>query len=501
MIPSSFTEAQKLYNLSVGLSTSWISKYYPELNKEFSGVRIEDVQAFSQHFFFSCLIAHENIDNAWNQYPLSTQKKQSNLFLFNLTKRILKIVVGLVGSAQKLAVPGKHQIIFLASGRHLDDQFELLNYLSGQYKILVVGKIFADTQKRLEQKKINFINITAGQKYLSPGERVGDLWSFISAKTKKPKDNKLFENGLWKERLWYLRLEQFPDIFALLKLAERIFAQSEPRIVLTTSSNDVFGASFCTVAQKMGIPVAEIQHGYINRGVEPRFYKADYELVWGDLPKKFLEGSDFRVISVGNPILVKPKRISSRVKDKKTRLLVLLAPISGIVSMFRIEENQVVISSLIKGLEKLPDEFEITLRCHPSYDIETDLKGIKLKDNVSFDRSGDIISAVENSDVVITQPTTAGFIAAVYNKPLLFFDSSRLTIKNGDPILGSKSALEIPLEDLGKVDQYILDFIKDKKALGKQRVAQKKLVENYCSGFGEKSFKMISDFLEKTISQ
>lgn len=500
MIFPSYSQAKKLYEQSVVLSQTWLSKYYPELNKEFSGVQIEEVQAFSQHFFFSCLITKDNIDSSWSQYPLPTQRKQSGLSLLGLPKRILKIAISFIESVEKLEILGKHHIILLANGRHLEDQFELLNFLSRRYAILVVGKISSQAQSRLKQKKINFINVTTGQKYLSRVERIENLWSFIRTSTRKPQGNMLFENQLWIERLRYLRFEQFPDIAALLTLARRIFQESEPRVVLTTSSNDVFGASFCRVAQHMGLPIAEIQHGYINRGVEPRFYKADYELVWGNLPKRFLEGSNFKVVSVGNTMIKKPNKVSGTIKSKKTRLLILLAPISGIVSIFRTEENHKVISSLIKGLEKLPNGFEITIRCHPSYDIEADIQGIKLKNNISLDKSRDIVSAIEDSDVVLTQPTTAGFIAVLYNKPLLFFDSSWLTEKNGDPIRDSKSAREIPLNELEKADKYILDFIRDKKALGKQKAAQTKFINDYCSGFEEKSFKMISDFVENTIS-
>lgn len=498
MIASSFSQAKGLYERSVVLSQTWLSKYYPELNKEFFGVKIEDVQAFSQHFFFSCLLAGKGIDSVWSQYPLSTQKKRSNLSKFSLPKKTLKIAVTLIGAVEKLEVPGKHQVVFLANGRHLEDQFELVSYLSKKYKILVVCKIPPDICDKLKKNRINFINVTSGQKYLSRGKRFGNLWSFINAKNEKG-GNKLFENELWGKRLWYLRLEQFPDIAALLELAKRILSEAEPQILLTTSSNDVFGAAFCTVARKMKIPVAEIQHGYINRGVEPRFYKADYELVWGNLSKKFLEGNDFKVVTVGSSILKRPKNASNAPRSGKTRLLVLLAPINGVVSAFKAEDNRKVIPSLIGGLEKLPNDYEVSLRCHPSYDLEGDLVGIKLKSNITIDRGRDIISAVKNSDVVITQPTTAGFIAALYNKPLLFFDSSWLTEKNGDPIRDSKSALEIPLREIGNADKYITGLIKDEKALSEQKRAQNKLVADYCSCFGEESFKMISYFLKRAV--
>ncbi len=176
MIPQSFRKAQKLYNLSVDLANSWISKYYPSCNFRFNDVSIEDVQAFSQHHFFSCLLEGKPIDDIWSQYPRTTAKPLGN----HLLKRTLQVVRNLAESKANIGhLDPKTQIVFLSSGRHLEDWHPAIFYLRRHFKILVVGKIPDEIQKRFAKQKIMAINLSSARRFLTRQERFVDLLFFL----------------------------------------------------------------------------------------------------------------------------------------------------------------------------------------------------------------------------------------------------------------------------------------------------------------------------------
>lgn len=499
-LPKSFVEAETIYNNSVSLSQKWISKYYPERDYNFFGVPLERIQAFSQHYFFSYLAVEESVNDIIDQYPSGkTEKIRLGRLLVSIASQLFNYLVSPGQKSENFNF--KADIVVLSSGRHLNDHIQLVKTLAKKHKILVIGKIEDHSKLALNEKKIPFIPITSGSFLFSRRERLKNLLLFVLSSWEKKGSHPFLDNIYWSKRLWYLRIHLFPEIAALLTFANNLFGETEPKVLLTTSSNDTLGASFSLMAKKHGLIVAELQHGYTNVGTDSRFYNSDYQLVWGRMLGRIRRNYGDKSIIVGCPFLEQSKGASQKVLNirSKIHLLVLWSPPFGTLISFQSKSNKKTLREIISGLSKLPENFKITFRSHPSYDLSADAEGINPPSNISFSNQGTTVEAVNLANIVITQPTTAGLIAALYKKPLIFFNNSWITRKYGDPLIDSDSALNVPLADLEKVDQYVLKLINNHDALHKQRLAQEKFIREYCSYFGEESCDKISKFVERII--
>lgn len=506
MIIKSYSQALRLYNLSVDLANNWISRYYPSNNYKFFGVSIEKVQAFSQHHFFSCLCEKTPIENTWGQYPTSTELSQNRNFdlILKIIFRIFDLVKFLLSPKRSLDNLTACQILVLASGRHLDDLRSLLKNLRTEQQIMVVGKITPRTQNWLRRVKLNFLNVENGSHFVDRWQRLKFLALFARSFWVKNKNYHLLETADWRGRLWYLRLFQFPQIATLLTFAHNLFLKTKPKVILTTTSNDTFGAAFVLSAQALGIQVIELQHGIVSyETIESHYYQSDHYLVWGKIPKQ-LHPKNGQV--VGCPYFEKPKikivNLPNYYKNKALRVLVLLSPPYGMLSIFKSKPNQEVLSDLIKGLSKLPSSYQIIFRSHPSFPLKQILKssGLQLPVNFSINDNSDTLQEIKSSDVVISQATTAGLIAILLKKPSFFFDNSYLFEKFGEPFTNSESTVHVPLQSLRQIDQPVLNLLNDKQLLTKQRKAQDRFANDYCAKFGKDSWIAIEKFIEEIIS-
>lgn len=499
---NSYSRAKKFFDLSVDLANNWISRYYPKNNYKFFGVPIEKVQAFSQHHFFCSLEEGTLIEDIWSHYPLSSEKSISRNFspFLKIFFRSLKFVKMLFGPKRLPEKLVSCQVLVLASGRHLEDLFPLIKILSKKQKLLVVGKISPKTQALLRKEKISFSNINNGYEYISIWQRLKFLILFIRSFWIKKSRNSILSMPQWTTRLWYLRLFYFPEIAALVTFAHNLFLETKPKVILTTTSNDTFGAVFTSTAHTLGIKVAEMQHGIISYEiVESNFYQSDYYLVWGKIPQK-LHPKNAHI--VGCPYFSKPKfELKQSEKKVGNNVLVLLSPPYGTLSLFKSKENKDTILDLTIGLSKLPSDWKITLRTHPSYPLNNVLLSVDLPKKFSVSTTKNVEDEIMRHSVVITQPTTAGLIAVLHGKPLLFFDNSYLFEKFGEPFTLSKSAINVPINSLQNIDQYILNLLNDKKVLEKQKKYQHKLLDNYCSGFDADSYRSIEKFIKRIIKE
>ncbi len=508
-IIGSYLKSHDLFKKSVNLSQNWMSKYYPGLKRGSDG--IEKVQAFSENNYFSAFLLREFIkknygintfvNDIWERYPTFSEIRKSDLPFVLVTRpyRILKSL-----SAPKINSPklGGVEILFVSSGRHLDDFLKLARFLSRAYKVLIVGKISMETQRSLMRNNINFINIADPKLYFSRIDRFKNFLRCVFAKASADiKEDDIFRNRLWLQRIWYLKLFEFPEIIALIKIASKIVAGGKPRLVLTSSSNDTFGSTFALAARNMDVPVAEIIHGFAAWDIQSPFSNSDYQLVWSKPSAQIRSKFSKETVVVGCPFLDKPKLIKSKViLDKKTvKILVLITPPFGLVTLFQSILNKDMAKALIEGLRCLPSKFEIIIRSHPAYNFLDDVKDIRIPSNIKLRNERKIEDEIYDSDLVITQPTTAGFLAILQKKPLMFFDNTHFTEQFSHPFVKSGSAVNVPLANLEKIDQYVLRLISNHDVLYKQRLAQEKFIREYCSYFGEESCDKISKFVERII--
>ncbi len=513
-IPKSFEQANDFYQKSVDLSLNWLGRYYPQNDSSINGVKLKKIQAFSQHYFFSCLLENRYIEDIWVQYPQPTDKLENKKKLFKVTRPLFRIkyLLWIIFSKQQKLVHLKAEkvdIIFLSSGRHLEDQLPLVKYLNSKFRVLVIGKISKKLQESLRKSSINFINLENGTQLLSPMQKLRNIafftlrsWQIKKGNKQSFSANKFLDTKAWRERLWYLKLIQFPEIKATLDFARRLFLVKKPFLVITTSSNDTFNASFCSTAQKVGIKVAELDHGFTAWAIDNAFLSIDWKLGWGKVLASIEPSIEKVTYPVGCPYLIKPTIKSSIIVNRqKLRVLVLWTPPFGSLSLFQSFPSKKTLEFLIEGLCKLPKDWIITIRSHVSYDINSDLKDVKVQNNIKIFNKEPLDKALANSDLVITQQTTAGFIAILHRKPLLFFDNSWLNLEFGHPFVSSKSAIEVPIDQLNNVNGYILKLMGNKSLLEKQRLNQEKFIKDYCAYFGKDSCREIEKFVDTVISK
>ena len=505
-MPKSYQETKKNYSLSANLSNSWISRYYPKLNFKFKGVAIETVQAFSQHYFLSCLFDLENqsglVMDVWANYPLIVNRG-TNRFkkILEILFRTYDLVKDTMHARKQVQVSKIFPLIILGSGRHIEELFGLITFLHRKYDILVVGKLNEHFKKQLSKSSIDYFDFQSGLSFLDRFSRLKYLAYFVSRGQRSTPRVYPFGSHYWKKRLWFLRLVQFPEIVSLLSLANKLLSLSSARLLLTTTSNDLTASAFCLMAHKLGIPSAEIQHGIWLWETDAQFYRSDYELMWSKQQAEIVKNMRQVKIEVGSPFLKKyavGKNDFAIQKKKTIGILVLLAPPFGTEAIFRSIENGTVTRDLINGLSKLPNRFLITVRAHPSYNKGGDFKAIDLPSNFGFS-THPLADDIKNNDIVLTGATTAGFQAMLYKKPLFFFHNSWLQEVDGNFMTKSGAAVNVPIKSLPKIDRVILKFIGNPRALAKQRSIQDKVVKNCCDAFGKDSYQKIFDFIEHVI--
>lgn len=508
LIAKSFDQANKFYQKSVNLSLNWLGRYYPQNDLSISGIKLEKIQAFSQHYFFSCLLENRPIEDVWVQYPkpVDKQKNRNSFFKLKLFLFRIKLLLWIIFSKEQKLVPLKTEkidVIFLSSGRHLGDQLPLIKYLNSRFKILVVGKIPDKLQISLRKFSIDFISLENGTELLSPIQRLRNIIFFTLRNWRVKKSNKFLDTREWRERLWYLKLIQFPEIKATLGFAEKLFEAKRPFLVITTSSNDTFNSSFCRTAQKMGIKVAELDHGFTAWAIDNAFLNIDFKLGWGKLLASVEPNIEKITLKVGC-VYLKERRTKKYPKidlKRMIKILVLWTPPFGSLSLFKMEGFSETLKSLLIGFGKLPANYSIVIRSHLSYDVSSDIGFLKLPKNVKIFNSGPLDAALDDCDLVITQQTTAGFIAILYKKPLLFFDNSFLNEQFGHPFVKSKSAIEVPVKQLNNIDDHILKLIANQPLLKKQKLNQEKFIEDYFDSSGIESMRKIGDFVMSVISK
>jgi len=496
---NSYKESDRLYRRSIYLSKHWISKYFPKSNYKFADIDIEKAQFFSQHYFFLSLLLSNSVDNVWSQYPACGNESK-----FKIKDRVRKFInilevflKNLVSKQIKLSEL-KFDVVVLSSGRHLKDLMPLIVSLKKNYKLLVIGKMEQQEERILKREEIIYFNFKNPYPYLSFRKRLRILLFFLFRSYSLKGDNFLFENKLWKQRLLYLRIQQFPAIAALLEVSDVIFKRAAPKLLITSTTNDVFAASFTLMAKKNAIPVAEIQHGAIAWQIDYELIFPDYFLVWGKIPANIYTG-EARKIIVGAPFINKPVVNTAYYlkRDKPTfKILVLLSPPYGYLASYAKLENRQSTISLIKHLQILSsDKFKITIRSHPSYPLQKDLEGIHLESNFFISSDRDVEKEIENNDIVITGATTAGLIAILHKKPLFYYDNSWLTENFSHPYVRSGSAINVSdAPDL--LHNYIWDLIEDKNKQKGQKSSQDIFIDNYFKCFDREAIKNIETFIK-----
>lgn len=518
-VTNSYSQAHSLYKLCSDTSRNWLSRYCGKHDGDFWHIPIERIQAFSQHYFISALIESRlmagdgqtyEIDNVWQQYPgLQVKNNRSTVAKVGVTssqgiRRFINLFFLVTATKEKQNIPnGKYSIVIIGSGRHLFELSESIVTLNKKFKVLVVGKIDSETKNKFMKNSVKFVVVEAGLKLLDRRKRLEAILHFWSTPLVfKPIGNKdvlnILKDSRWRSRIVYLKTFLFPEIVARYQFASDLLKSVTPNLLIATSTNDTFGSTFSLAAKKQGIKVAEFQHGFPLWNNDTEYCNCDYFLSWGEDSRKVFAKAAKNHFITGNPFFNSQRR-QVKSKPKSKSLLFLWSPAFGSAALYKMEPTRETFSRLIYEFSKFPKDWKIRVRTHPSYNLDAELKHIRLPKNVTVDNSNNLSEEIGNFNVVVTQATTAGLLTIECGKPLFFYETSWFNKRFSNHFVKSGSALDISFKPRGTMYESIINFLADKKKLVRQRQSQQKFVKKALDKTGRDSVKRLSDFCENFV--
>ncbi|MBI2010379.1 MAG: hypothetical protein HYS86_04375 [Candidatus Chisholmbacteria bacterium] len=193
--------------------------------------------------------------------------------------------------------------------------------------------------------------------------------------------------------------------------AQALVTSTRPKLLITTHDPGPSAMAFVLAAKAKHIPTLVLLHGIPSEGM---FFFSDSLLVWGPLIRQYLTNQGIpksKLIPGGQPIFLSYEQYFRR-HSPQFELPTIGIIISGYGSN---QPHQVkYVRSLINELLKLSPQPKIMLRLHPGQYLD-DIAGAKL------DLGTTIEEFIAQCSVIISQTSTAILIAALSNRPLIYF--------------------------------------------------------------------------------
>lgn len=227
--------------------------------------------------------------------------------------------------------------------------------------------------------------------------------------------------ALFGECLDAIRVDFLPTFLAKYYRASQVVAHTQPKLLITTHDPGPSAIAFVLAAKKQGIATLVLLHGVPSQGM---FFFSDYLLMWGPLIRKFIASQgipEAKLIPGGQPIFPTYQRYFRKNRPK------LKTPTIGIIlSGYGANQSHQVkyVTSLLKKLVLLKSPPKIILRLHPGQYL----------DNIGpaqLDLGSTIEEFIANCSIIISQTSTAVLIAALSNRPLIYFPALHPLVPQG----------------------------------------------------------------------
>ena len=290
----------------------------------------------------------------------------------------------------------------------------------------------------------------------------GTINNFIRSKIKDVVENELLESLIDEQ------------------LSKKIFDTLRPKALLTLTDPDPKCLPYINEAKRLGIKTIAIEHGGDFDLIPYSLPKSDKYITWSRLARKRLIANNYTNFSKAlesNRILIgqspfhSRERISGRKSDQKINVLFLTT-----INYFEIGLNFYYSRKLFKSLEKAELNIELLIRLHPFQDpknFRVFLKEFQL--NSEFVNNISLKEAVNISDVVIFENTTATFDALLSGKPTVFFNP----YTGGDFYQLEKRGATLTILSESEIENKLIPFLKDKHTWGKYRSGGRKFAIEY----------------------
>lgn len=334
----------------------------------------------------------------------------------------------------------KKVIILAANTYHVENCLSLILAIlkDKQLEPLVIGKL-GNLKSALASNKIHHIDYNGSIDLLNiPRYFFVKLFLTVSAIFYIRREKLGFlDYDLWdliKNRLISLFLTDLPGLYLHEAFYSKLLKTYDVKkfLYLTNASNIQV---YIKQNKAKNIDSYEIQHG-ITFGAESKYFTGDRMIAWGKIPAEILAEkgiSKEKILQGGWPPYINdsnPVKNSALKKNVIKRILFLGQDADGLFLLNTTQMPEVSYERLFEALSKAKFEYKLLIRLHPRADAKLPYL-ISKKYDSSFDLSKDesLSSAIERSDLIITQTTSAALDSIIMDKPVIYFPSMEWGVK------------------------------------------------------------------------
>lgn len=266
------------------------------------------------------------------------------------------------------------------------------------------------------------------------------------------------------------------NFFRYYAAASYLMENTQPRLVITTHDPGPSGLAFTLAAKEKNLPTAILLHGSPS---EIHFFFADKQVIWGPRMKQLLTKHGVKsqkLLLGGHPIYYDYLKYFRR-RHSFTRPPFTLGILTS--GFGRNEINQVeFFIRLFPELAKVKTIQKIIIRTHATQQLDG-LKDLaqKYRLNIIFNPSLLLEEFIAQSDLVITQDSTAALVPLIAQKPTIALPTwmpftDRGFVLNSDAFLKPK-----PNQSLS---QLINKILQDKALVKTNGQQQQHFLRQYC---------------------
>ena len=277
--------------------------------------------------------------------------------------------------------------------------------------------------------------------------------------------------------------------------AQVIIAKFKPSLVVTTHDPGPSGVAFTLAAKEKHIPATILVHASPS---ETHFFFADKEIIWGPLMKRLLvkHGVEEKKLEVGgHPIYHDYQQFFQR----HPRFPGRETNIGIITSGFGINEiNQVqFFLGLLPQLAKIKKKITVKVRAHQTHRLDgLMLLAKKYKLNIKSAPHLLLEEFVAQSDIIITQDSTAALVPLIARKPTIMLNSSNPFLERG-LIMSSPAFLKV--KNYRSIPKAINSLLNNPAFLKQKQKLQQKYLFQYCGPIDQNIGQRITKKLLKLI--
>jgi len=215
-------------------------------------------------------------------------------------------------------------------------------------------------------------------------------------------------------------------------LARRFLTSFRPSAIVLANHEMAVGRMLAQLAGEQGIPLIQVQHGFIARHPKHAWPHAGTTCVWGNQTKALLESLGWpggKISVCGAPGLDHLSQLERPSKPATARRVVLYTPVSG-NSLTPAADVEAATQALYGALATRSD-VELVVKPHPVDRLHIPERLLKsfpaLRATVV--RNGDLHRMMLDADVVTTMWSTTALEAVLLERPVVVIDS-----KQDDPL-------------------------------------------------------------------